>query len=99
MEKSDGADLFLVQMQTAIGADELMDKIQYSPHKRGDVLLLTGVGDVFPFLRVHTLLEALQPQFSDIPILVMYPGEFNGYDLRLFRCLKPNDYYRTFTIV
>ncbi len=99
MEESDGGDFLLEQLHMAIGEGEFIDKIQYSPHKRGDVLMLTGVGDAFPFMRVHTLLEALQPQFSDIPILVMYPGEFNGYDLRLFDRLKPNDYYRAFNIV
>ena len=57
------------------------------------------IGDVFPFMRVHALLEALQPQFSDIPILVMYPGKFDGYHLTLFDRLKPNDYYRAFNIV
>ena len=65
----------------------------------GDVLMLTGVGNAFPFMRVHTLLEALQPYFSDIPILVMYPGSFDGHYLRLFDRLEPNDYYRAFSII
>ena len=64
-----------------------------------DVLMLTGVGDVFPFMRVHTLLEALQPYFSDIPILVIYPGEFDGHYLTLFGKLKANDYYRAFNTI
>lgn len=99
MEEADGGDYLLEQLHSAIGVEEFIEKIQYSPHKRGDVLLLTGVGDAFPFMRVHTLLEALQPYFSDIPILVMYPGEFNGYYLRLFDRLEPNDYYRAFNII
>ncbi len=37
-------------------------------HESGDVLMLTGVGEVFPFMRIHTLLKALQPYFSDVPI-------------------------------
>ena len=39
-----------------------------------DVLLLTGVGDVFPFMRIHKLLEALQPKVGNVPILVMSSG-------------------------
>ena len=27
---------------------EFIDKIQYEPHEPGDVLMLTGVGEVFP---------------------------------------------------
>ena len=75
------------------------DKIQYEPHELGDVLMLTGVGEVFPFMRIHTLLEALQPYFSDVPILVMYPGEFDGHHVKLFNRLKPNDYYRAFNVI
>lgn len=96
MEESDGQDFLLEQLHSAIGEDEFIEKMQYGSHAPGDVLLLTGVGDVFPFMRVHTLLEALQPYFSDIPILVMYPGTFDGSYVRLFDKLPPNPYYRAF---
>ena len=96
MEEADGRGFLLDQLHSAIGEGEFIEKIQYEPHKAGDVLLLTGVGDAFPFMRVHTLLEALQPHFSDIPILVMYPGSFDGSYVRLFDKLTPNPYYRAF---
>ncbi len=99
MEESDGGIFLLEQLHSAIGEGEYIEKIQYSPHAVGDVLMLTGVGDVFPFMRVHTLLEALQPYFSDVPILVMYPGEFDGHHLKLFNRLQPNDYYRAFNVI
>ena len=99
MEETDGGSFLLEQLHSAIGEGEFIEKIQYEPHQPGDVLLLTGVGDVFPFMRVHALLEALQPYFSDIPILVMYPGEFDGHYLRLFNRLSPNDYYRAFNLL
>ena len=98
MEEADGSVFLLEQLHSAIGEGEFIDKIQYGPHQRGDVLVLTGVGAVFPFMRVHSLLEALQPYFSDIPILVMYPGEFDGHYLKLFGRLTPNDYYRAFNV-
>ena len=96
MEEEDGKDFLLEQIHSAIGEDEFIEKIQFSPHRTGDILLLTGVGDAFPFMRVHSLLEALQPYFSDIPILVMYPGTFDGSYGRLFDKLTPNPYYRAF---
>ncbi|MFI3177734.1 MAG: DUF1788 domain-containing protein [Eubacteriales bacterium] len=99
MEETDGNEFLLEQLHSTVGEDEFITKIQYAPHEESDVLLITGVGDVFPFMRVHSLLEALQPHFSDIPILVMYPGEFTGYTLKLFNKLKPNDYYRAFNII
>ena len=99
MEAEDGSIFLREQLHSAIGEGEFIDKIQYEPHESGDVLMLTGVGEVFPFMRIHTLLEALQPHFSDVPILVMYPGEFDGRHVKLFNRLQPNDYYRAFNIV
>ena len=99
MEESDGSAFLLEQLHSAIGENEYINKIQYEPHCTGDVLVLTGVGEVFPFMRIHSLLEALQPYFSDIPILVFYPGEFDGRHVKLFNRLQPNDYYRAFNVV
>lgn len=96
MEEEDGKEFLLEQLHSAIGEGEFIEKMQYEPHCPGDILMLTGVGDVFPFMRVHSLLEALQPHFSDIPILVMYPGTFDGSYVRLFDKLTPNPYYRAF---
>ena len=89
MEEADGSAYLLEQLNSAIG----------NGHEPGDVLMLTGVGEVFPFMRIHTLLEALQPYFSDVPILVMYPGEFDGRHVKLFNRLTPNDYYRAFNVI
>lgn len=96
IEDADGKEYLLEQLHSAIGEKEFIKAIQYEPHRRGDVLLLTGIGDVFPFMRVHSLLAALQPSFADIPILVMYPGTFDGNYVRLFDKLPPNAYYRAF---
>lgn len=99
MEKENGSDFLLEQLRAAIGGSDFVQQIKDRDPQKGDVLLLTGVGEVFPFMRMHTLLEALQPHFSHLPILVMYPGSFNQYQLRLFNKLKPNGYYRAFNAV
>ena len=41
MEEADGGIFLLEQLHSAIGEGEFIDKIQYEPHKRGDVLMLT----------------------------------------------------------
>lgn len=63
MEEADGSKYLLEQLHSAVGEGEFIEKIQYEPHEHGDVLMLTGVGEVFPFMRIHALLEALQPAF------------------------------------
>ena len=99
MEKRKGKDFLLKQMRSIATEKAFVEKMQYEPHDKQDVLMLTGVGGVFPFMRVHALLEAMQPCFSDIPILVLYPGVFDGHQLKLFNKLKPNDYYRAFNVI
>lgn len=99
MEEKKGKEYLIQQIQRFANNKTFVEKMQYSPHEHGDVLLLTGVGEVFPFMRIHSLLEALQPEFSDIPILVMYPGKYDGRFVRLFDKMEPNPYYRAFNIV
>lgn len=99
MEEKKGGDFLLKNLQKFVNNKSFVQKMQYEPHEQGDVLLLTGVGEVFPFMRIHSLLEALQPEFPDIPILVMYPGKYDGRFVRLFDKLEPNPYYRAFNIV
>lgn len=99
MEEKKGKDFLFKNLQKFANNKSFVEKMQYEPHKPGDVLLLTGVGEVFPFMRIHSLLEALQPEFSDIPILVMYPGKYDGRFVRLFDKLEANPYYRAFNIV
>ena len=99
METEDGSAYLLQQIHEAIGDSEFVAKIDYPDHAQGDVVLLTGVGEVFPFMRIHVLLEALQPHFTGIPIIVFYPGDYDGHHVRLFGKLAANDYYRAFGIV
>ena len=99
MEEKKGKDFLFENLQKFANNKSFVEKMQYEPHEPGDVLLLTGVGEVFPFMRIHSLLEALQPEFSDIPILVMYPGKYGGRFVRLFDKLEPNPYYRAFNII
>lgn len=100
MEEAEGSQFTLEQLHSAIGEDEFIAAMQeLGDRNTGDVMLITGVGDVFPFMRVHKMLEAMQPYFSDIPILVMYPGSFDGNYVRLFDRLSANPYYRAFNVV
>ena len=89
----------LDQMKRMANNTAFIGKMQYEPHEPGDVILITGVGEAFPFIRVHALLDAMQPYFSDVPVLVMYPGTFDGRYVKLFDKLTPNPYYRAFNVI
>lgn len=95
IEESDGNEYLEEQLENIITAEMFTEKIEKN-YKGKDVLLITGVGKVFPFMRVHILLNNLQINLNDKPVIVLYPGNFNGYNLKLFNKLKSNDYYRAF---
>lgn len=64
-----------------------------------DLLLIKGVGAVYPMLRTHTLLSALHPHMRDTPLVMFYPGRYDGQSLRLFSKLTDDNYYRAFSLV
>src|SRR5204862_4877842 len=64
-----------------------------------DLVIVSGVGTVWPLLRTHSLLNNLQPVMGDTPLVVFYPGRYDGQSLRLFGKLKNNNYYRAFKLV
>lgn len=63
------------------------------------ILFLTGIGEVFPFVRSHTVLNNLQTVVSDKPMLMFFPGRYEvsasqGSALVLFGQLKDDSFYR-----
>ena len=66
---------------------------------RHDLVIVTGVGSVWPLLRTSSLLSNLQPVMGKTPLVMFYPGRYDGKSLRLFGKLKNNNYYRAFKLV
>jgi hypothetical protein len=64
-----------------------------------DLVIVSGVGSVWPLLRLHTLLNNLQPVMGKTPLVIFYPGRYDGQSLRLFGKIKSNNYYRAFKLV
>jgi hypothetical protein len=97
LEEKKGKAYVLAQLQKVATQEAFLAKMKYEPHKRGDVLFLTGIGKVYPFMRSHKMLDSMQQAFSDIPIVMFYPGEFNGQSLILFE--KFHDGIRQYRMV
>jgi hypothetical protein len=58
------------------------------------ILLLSGIGAAFPFIRSHTILNNLQTLVGNIPLVMLFPGTYNNQTLNLFNCIKDENYYR-----
>lgn len=68
-----------------------------------DVMFITGVGEVFPYIRSHTVLNNLQSTAKEKPTIMFFPGEYSqsiekGSSLNLFGKLLDDNYYRAFNI-
>ena len=68
-----------------------------------EVLFLSGVGEVFPYIRSHNVLNNLQSTAKERPTVMFFPGAYThslefGSSLVLFGKLHDDKYYRAFNI-
>jgi hypothetical protein len=68
-----------------------------------DVMFITGVGEVFPYIRSHNVLNNLQSTAKEQPTVLFFPGKYTqsletGASLDLFGLLHDDKYYRAFNI-
>jgi hypothetical protein len=70
---------------------------------RPAVVMLDGVGLVFPYIRSHNVLEKLQGVTGKTPSVLFFPGDYSfveqrGSYLKLFGAMPDDRYYRAFNI-
>ena len=68
-----------------------------------EILFLSGVGEVFPYIRSHNVLNNLQSTAKERPTVMFFPGAYthsleSGASLDLFGKLHDDKYYRAFNI-
>lgn len=96
LEQSMEKQFFIDALQSTINIHErfipaISERIEAeSP----SMLLIKGVGRVFPFIRSHIVLNNLQSAVKNIPTLMFFPGEYSGKSLKLFDLLADDNYYR-----
>lgn len=100
LEDKRGKDYLLSQLQKIATPDAFLARMNYTPHIKGqDVLFMTGIGKIHPFMRSHKMLDSMQHIFEDIPVVMFYPGTFNGQSLNLFNEFLDGHYYRAFNLL
>lgn len=80
---------------------KIAQAIETTPH---DVIFLSGVGEVYPYIRSHNVLNNLQSTAKDKPTVLFFPGSYThalatGASLDLFGRLHDDKYYRAFNIL
>lgn len=103
MELKDGISRLEKGLKATLSPEKFVKLIE---NKLADnnLVLITGVGKVWPIVRSHTILNNLQHVLDKIPVIMFYPGAYDQKDLRLFKGktlsgIKDDNYYRAFKLV
>ncbi|PEI74630.1 BREX-1 system protein BrxB [Bacillus wiedmannii] len=102
MEQKKGSDFILNATRKALRLTSNNDLVvQYITDRvqPNDIVFLTGVGKVFPIIRSHTILNNLHKAVDKVPLVMFFPGTYDGLELVLFGEIKDDNYYRAFQLI
>ena len=94
MQKTKGDAFMRKQLATLLHPNKIAPAFaQIAQPDQHDLVLVSGVGSVYPMLRAHSLLNNLHAVMGQTPVVVFYPGRYDGQSLRLFGRIKTDHYY------
>lgn len=102
MESEKGSEFIFNATKKALRITEKDDLvIQYIKDRveENNVVFITGVGKVWPIIRSHTILNNLHQVLDEVPIVMFFPGIYDGLELVLFEEIKDDNYYRAFKLI
>lgn len=77
LEKKGGLDR-VTQAVTRMLSDDLVVRYIEEHSENADVVFLTGIGKCYPLFRAHNVLNKLDKIVNRIPVVMFYPGSFDG---------------------
>ena len=102
LEEEEGTEYVFVAIADTLRFDEkdsLIINYIIDNTPEDAVVFLTGIGKCFPILRSHKILNNLHQVMDHCPVVMFYPGRYNGNSLNIFNEMKEDNYYRAFPIV
>ena len=100
LQRKKGDEALLKALAAPLDATKLAQVFadEVKPEEQ-DLVLVSGVGSAYPLLRTHNLLYNLHHRMGSTPLVLFYPGVYDGQSLRLFGILPDKPYYRAFRLV
>lgn len=103
MEEAKGSEYVLLKaIKTSLRItedDDLFLEYIRSKLEGEDIVFLTGIGKAWPIIRSHTILNNLHRVVEEQPLVMFFPGTYDGGTLMLFNELKDDNYYRAFQLI
>ena len=98
MEEEQGSN-YLAEALQDIASPEVYIQLIADQVEGSDIVFLTGVGKVWPMVRSHNILNNLHHVLDKVPVIMFFPGNYDGAELKLFNKLKDDNYYRAFRLI
>lgn len=100
LQKTKGDEALLKALKGPLHVDKFSPYLieKYAAANQ-DIILISGVGSVWPLLRAHNLLNSLHSLLGHKPVVLFYPGQYTGQAMSLFGKITSNNYYRAFRLV
>lgn len=106
-QRAGGNEALLKALKGVLDEEKLARRFgEVAQPEAQDLVLVTGVGSAYPMVRSHKLLNSLHSVMGQTPLVMFYPGRYDGTTLRLFgktglagdrRAAPP--YYRAFRLI
>lgn len=100
-EESLAKDKLLKTLQNMLDVEtKIIPEIEkLAKENKTSMVFIEGVGEVYPYIRSHTIINNLQKVIVDRPTLMFFPGQFDGHKLVLFNKVHDDNHYRAFNII
>ena len=106
LEQEESPAYFLDAFDSALNNDLISDNIQQKIlDQKPDVVFIHGIGKIYPFKRIHPLINNMHSKTENKPIVFFYPGIYDGNTFKLFSLddgnggdLFKSNYYRAYNL-
>ncbi|MDT7013338.1 DUF1788 domain-containing protein [Levilactobacillus namurensis] len=102
MEETDGLDYLTEQLNNALEMTSLNNPFVTYMQERipndQTIVFVTGIGEIFPLIRAHKVLNTMHQVITNVPVIFFYPGVYDSLSLTMFGESKEDNYYRAFQL-
>lgn len=104
IEKTKGKDHLRKHLEKVLHPEKLAPLMaELIPRGETKLVLISGVGNAWPFLRASGVLNNLHKFTGKTPVVMFYPGSYDQVSFRLFGKIrdkeKQDNYYRAFRLI
>lgn len=96
LEEKRGSEFFYDRLSKSFNVEIILEYFKQRT-KGKNIVLITGIGKLYPILRPSVLLYNLQLIYEETKVILFLPGEYTGKDIS-FLGIYDDSYYRAFKI-